>query len=334
MVAPKVGDVNPDAGTDPIATQAAGMGAAEFSSDSPGRTGGDLVADAESASHGLAPEVSAWRNIWRRFRKNKLALVGLFIVAVEVLAAIFASVITNYRYQDITAGPGGLGPTAAHWFGTDTLGRDMFTRVVFGSRVSLEVGILALLIALAIGIPAGAAAGYFGGVIDGVLMRITDVFLAFPYILLAIVIIVVVGRGVTAVIIVLGFLGWMPFARLLRSSILSIRETEYVEAARAAGCGDFRIIVRHILPNAIQPVIVYGTIFVGTAVLTEAALSFLGVGVVPPTPAWGLMVAEGRSALVNHPNQLFFPGAAIFLTVMGFVFIGDGLRDALDPRLR
>ena len=210
----------------------------------------------------------------------------------------------------------------------------MFTRVVFGSRVSLEVGILALLIALAIGIPAGAAAGYYGGVIDGVLMRITDIFLAFPYILLAIVIIVVVGRGVTAVIVVLGFLGWMPFARLLRSNILSIRETEYVEAARAAGCGDFRIIVRHILPNAIQPVIVYGTIFVGTAVLTEAALSYLGVGVIPPTPAWGLMVAEGKGYLQTSPNMLFFPGAAIFLTVMAFVFIGDGLRDALDPRLR
>jgi peptide/nickel transport system permease protein len=261
-------------------------------------------------------------------------MVGLFIVTVEVLAAIFASVITSYSYKDINAGPARLGPTAAHWFGTDALGRDMFTRVVFGSRVSLEVGIVALVIALGIGIPAGAMAGYYGGVIDGVLMRITDIFLAFPYILLAIVIITVVGRGVTAVIIVLGFLGWMPFARLLRSNVLSIRETEYVEAARAAGCGDVRIIVRHILPNAIQPVIVYGTIFVGTAVLTEAALSFLGVGVIPPTPAWGLMVAEGKSYLFTSPNMLFFPGAAIFLTVMGFVFIGDGLRDALDPRLR
>jgi peptide/nickel transport system permease protein len=258
----------------------------------------------------------------------------LVIVAVEILAALFASVIAPYSYRDIHAGPSRHAPSAAYLFGTDSLGRDLFSRVVYGSRVSLEVGIFALVIALLLGITAGSLAGYYGGLIDGILMRITDIFLAFPYILLAIVIITVVGRGVKAVIIVLGVIGWMPFARLLRANILSIRETEYVEAARAAGCSDFRIIVRHILPNAVQPVIVYGTIFVGTAVLTEAALSFLGVGVVPPTPAWGLMVAEGKSYLFTSPNLLLFPGLAIFFTVMGFVFIGDGLRDALDPRLR
>ena len=328
MVAPKVGDLNPelstsDQGTDTTAILAEGAGI----------LGVEALVEDENAVHGLAPEVSAWRNIWRRFRKNKLAMIGLFIVTVEVLAAIFASVITKYSYTDLQF-KGSLGPSTAHWFGTDQIGRDLFTQVVFGARVSLEVGIIAVLLALAIGIPAGALAGYYGGIIDGVLMRITDIFLAFPYILLAIVIITVVGRGVTAVIIVLGFLGWMPFARLLRSRILSIRESEYVEAARAAGCGDFRIIVRHILPNAIQPVIVYGTIFVGTAVLTEAALSFLGVGVNPPTPAWGYMVAEVKGAYTVHPHLMFFPGGAIFLTVMAFVFIGDGLRDALDPKLR
>jgi peptide/nickel transport system permease protein/oligopeptide transport system permease protein len=227
-----------------------------------------------------------------------------------------------------------LSPSATHWFGTDQQGRDLFTRVVYGARVSLEVGIVALVIALMLGLTLGAIAGFYGGVLDGALMRTTDIFLAFPYILAAIVIISVVGRGLRAVILVLGLLGWMPFARLFRASVLQIKELEYIEAARAVGCNDFRIITRHILPNAIQPIIVYGTIFVGTAVLSEAALSFLGVGVIPPTPAWGLMVAEGRTLLFTNPGLLFFPGAAIFLTVMGFVFMGDGLRDALDPRLR
>ncbi|HVT76454.1 MAG TPA: ABC transporter permease [Acidimicrobiales bacterium] len=299
----------------------------------PGTVPADVLAREPQAADALAPEVAQRVEIWRRFRKNKLAMAGLVIVVSEVLVAIFAPVITFMDYKSI-AFDSKLPPSTAHWFGTDALGRDVYTRIVYGSRISLQVGLAAVAVALVLGLAAGAVAGYYGGKIDALLMRITDVFLAFPYILAAIVLITVIGRSLWTVILVLGALGWMPFARLFRSSILQIKELEYIEAARAAGCNDWRIITRHILPNAVQPIIVYATIFVGTAVLSEAALSFLGVGVTEPTPAWGLMVSQGRSFLFTAPGLLFFPGAAIFITVMAFVFMGDGLRDALDPRLR
>ena len=293
----------------------------------------DVLTRTPQAADALAPEVGQRVEIWRRFRKNKLAMAGLVIVVIEILVALLAPLITFIDYKSI-AFQGKLPPSTTHWFGTDALGRDVYTRIVYGSRISLEVGLAAVIVALVMGLAAGAIAGYYGGKIDALLMRMTDVFLAFPYILAAIVLITVIGRSLWTVIIVLGALGWMPFARLFRSSILQIKELEYIEAARAAGCSDWRIITRHILPNAVQPIIVYATIFVGTAVLSEAALSFLGVGVTEPTPAWGLMVSQGRSYLFTAPGLLFFPGAAIFITVMAFVFMGDGLRDALDPRLR
>ena len=270
---------------------------------------------------------------WRRFRRNKLAVVGLAVIVTMILAAAFAPLVTP-------SSPTELGdvsraePSADHWFGTDALGRDMYTRVVYGARVSLRIGVLAVLIASSIGIVVGAVTGFYGGRLDGILMRTTDVFLSFPYILAAIVIITLIGRGERSIVLVLGLLGWMPIARLFRSSVLQAKQAEYVEAARAVGCNDLRLIVRHVLPNAIQPVIVYATIFVGTAVLTEAALSFLGAGVTEPTPAWGYMVSQGKSYLFTSPHMLFFPAGAILVTVMAFVFVGDGLRDALDPRLR
>lgn len=272
-------------------------------------------------------------DIWRRFRRNKLAMAGLVVVVVMVFAAVFAPLVT--RYDPTALGSASRAkPSSQHWFGTDVLGRDLFSRVVYGARVSLRIGILAVLGASLLGLFVGAITGYYGGKLDSLLMRTTDVFLSFPYILAAIVIITVIGRGEGSVIVVLAFLGWMPIARLFRASVIQAKQAEYIEAARAVGCSNTRIIVRHILPNAVQPVIVYATIFVGTAVLTEAALSFLGVGVTEPTPAWGLMVNQGRSYLFNSPHLMFFPGAAIFVTVMAFVFVGDGLRDALDPRLK
>jgi peptide/nickel transport system permease protein len=273
-------------------------------------------------------------DVWRRFRRNKLAMVGLTVIVLLVLGAVFARYLSPYGPFEIDTSASRRSPSVDHWFGTDLLGRDLFTRVLYGAQTSLQVGIVAVLIATSIGLVAGGLAGYYGGKIDTVVMRVTDVFLAFPYLLLAIAIIVVIGRGKATVIGVIGFLGWMAVARLFRSSVLSVKEMEYVEAARATGASDWRILTRHILPNSIQPVIVYATIFVGTAVLAEAALSFLAVGIVEPTAAWGLMVADGRRFLFTSPHMLFFPGAAIFVTVMAFVFVGDGLRDALDPRLR
>ncbi|MDQ3980402.1 MAG: ABC transporter permease [Actinomycetota bacterium] len=281
----------------------------------------------------LAGQPSLKGDVWRRFRRNKLAVAGLGVIVLMVFSAVFAPLVTSYNPSELGEASRAK-PSSSHWFGTDVLGRDMFTRIVYGARVSLRIGVVAVLIAATIGIVIGAVTGFYGRILDGLLMRTTDMFLAFPYILAAIVVITVIGRGEKSVILVLGFLGWMPIARLFRASVIQAKQAEYIEAARAVGCSDWRVITRHIFPNAIQPVIVYATIFVGTAVLTEAALSFLGVGVQEPTPAWGLMVNNGRAYLFTAPHLLFFPAAAIFVTVVAFVLVGDGLRDALDPRLK
>ena len=274
------------------------------------------------------------KDVWRRFRRNKLAMVGLVFIVLLVLCAIFAPLIAPYGPTERTPGSFRGSPSMDHLFGTDRIGRDVFSRVIYGSRVSLKVGILATTIALTIGIMFGAIAGFFGGIVDTLIMRFTDVFLAIPYIILAIAIAVVLGRGENTVIAVLGLTGWLAVCRIVRSSFLSLKQLEYVEAATALGASKARTMFRHILPNALQPIIVYGTVAVGGVILSEAALSFLNVGAVAPTPAWGLMVGEGRGDLVNDPHLLFFPGAAIFVTVLSFVFVGDGLRDALDAKLK
>jgi ABC-type dipeptide/oligopeptide/nickel transport system permease subunit len=274
------------------------------------------------------------KDVWRRFKRNKLAMVGLGLIIILVLAAIFAPLIAPYDIGQRDSGHFREGPSMKHYFGTDTVGLDVFSRVVFGARVSLKIGILATAIALVIGLLLGATAGFFGGLIDTLIMRITDIFLAIPYVVLAVAIASVLGRSENTVIIVLGFTGWLGICRIVRSSFLSLKQLEYVEAARALGYSKSRIMFRHILPNALQPIIVYGTIAVGSVILSEAALSFLGVGPTYPTPAWGLMVSDARGVLSVAPHMLFFPGMAIFLTVLAFVFVGDGLRDALDPKLK
>jgi ABC-type dipeptide/oligopeptide/nickel transport system permease subunit len=260
-------------------------------------------------------------------------MVGLFVVVVLVFTALFAPLIAPHSITE-RAPEFRQGPSRDHWFGTDGVGRDEFSRVVFGARVSLRVGILATLLAVGIGVLLGSLAGFFGGVVDTLIMRITDMFLAIPYIILAIAIATAAGRGENTVILVLGLTGWLAICRIVRASFLSLRNLEYVEAAQALGLSRRRIMFRHILPNALQPIIVYGTISIGTVILAEAALSFLGVGAVDPTPAWGLMVDDGRRFITSAPHLLFFPGGAIFITVLAFVFVGDGLRDALDPKLK
>ena len=294
---------------------------------------GPVGAGAEAGVADLAAARPLRKDIWRRFRRNKLAMVGLVVLVLIILVAIFAPLVAPYSITERSS-EFRASPSADHLFGTDRIGRDVFSRVVYGARVSLRVGVLATLISLFIGVLAGAVAGFFGGIVETIIMRLTDMLLAIPYIILAIAIATALGRGENTVIVVLGLTGWLAICRIVRSSFLSLTRLEYVEAATAIGAGRMRIMFRHILPNALQPIIVYGTIAVGSAILAEAALSFLGVGAVAPTPAWGLMVDEGRGDLVNAPHLLFFPGAAIFLTVLAFQFVGDGLRDALDPRLR
>ena len=274
------------------------------------------------------------KDIWRRFRRNKLAVVGLVMIVVLVVVAIFAPAIAPYEISERDTGDFRAPPSSDHWFGTDTIGQDVFSRVVFGARVSLRIGIIATTMSLIIGLALGAIAGYFGRALDTLIMRITDIFLAIPYIVLAVAIASVLGRSENAVIVVLGLTGWLGICRIVRASFLSLRQLEYVEAARALGYGQMRIMFRHILPNALQPIIVYGTIAIGAVILSEAALSFLGVGPQYPTPAWGLMISEAKGSLSSAPHMIFFPGMAIFLTVLAFVFVGDGLRDALDPKLK
>ncbi len=274
------------------------------------------------------------KDIWKRFRRNRLAMVGLGVIIVLVLCAIFAPLIAPYDIAERDSGAFRQGPSADHWFGTDTIGLDVFSRVIYGARVSLKIGLSATTIALLIGLTLGATSGFFGGWIDTLIMRFTDVFLSIPYIVLAVAIASVLGRSENTVIVVLGFTGWLGIARIVRSSFLSLKQLEYVEAARALGYSTRRTMFRHILPNALQPIIVFGTIAIGSVILSEAALSFLGVGPVFPTPAWGLMVSEAKGVLSVAPHMLFFPGMAIFITVLSFVFVGDGLRDALDPKLK
>ncbi len=295
----------------------------------------------DTGDSGSAPDIADLavarplrKDIWRRFRRNRLAMVGLVIIILLVVCAVFAPLIAPYDIAERDSGAFRQGPSTAHWFGTDTIGLDVFSRVIFGARVSLKIGLSATAIALVIGLVLGAVSGFFGGIIDTLIMRFTDIFLAIPYIVLAVAIASVFGRSENSVILVLGFTGWLGIARIVRSSFLSLKQLEYVEAARALGYSRWRIMFRHILPNALQPIIVYGTIAIGSVILSEAALSFLGVGPVFPTPAWGLMVAEARGVLSAAPHMLFFPGMAIFITVLAFVFVGDGLRDALDPKLK
>lgn len=277
----------------------------------------------------------------RRLRRNRLAMAAIVWIAVIALVAISADLwvprilgdpiaIDTTQVVQRSLQP----PSAGHPFGMDDLGRDVMSRVIYGARVSLAVGTIATLIALVIGLALGGVAAYYEGLWDSAVMRLADVFLAFPYILFAIALIAVLGRGFLNVFVAIGLLGWPSIARVFRSSVLSVKEHEYVDAARALGASDFRILSRHILPNSNAPIIVYATMSIGGAILTEAALSFLGMGVQPPTPSWGLMLAEARGYMFNAPHLMIFPGLAILTTVLAFVLLGDGLRDALDVKMK
>jgi peptide/nickel transport system permease protein len=291
-------------------------------------------AETQAAAVGGITRQTQFGNIRRRFLRNKLALLGLVMVSIVFLTAVFAPIIATHdpRTQDLTITL--QGPSGDHWFGTDELGRDQFSRVVHGTRIAVTVGLASIFLALAIGVVLGSVSGYLGKAWDALIMRMADIFFAFPLIIGAIVIILVVGRGVAPVIIALGLFSWATVARLLRSSILSIRESEYVEAARSLGASKWRIVTRHVLPNSMAPVLVYAMVSVATAIVAQASLSYLGVGVPPDVPDWGNMISSGQKFFGFKDYLWFFPSMAVVFTVLGFVFVGDGLRDALDPRLR
>lgn len=271
---------------------------------------------------------------WRRLRRNRLAVAGLVIIALVVLAAILADVIATQPTAGFFPADSREGPSLSHWFGTDELGRDVFSRVVHGARFSLIVGFSVVASILLIGLVVGGIAGYFGGAIDSILSRVTDIFLAFPFLVGAIILVTALGGGKVAVVAAIASLGWVTIARLFRGSVIAIRNAEFVEAARALGASNVRILLRHVLPNAVTPTLVYACALVGTTIIAEAALSFLGYGVQDPEASWGLMIARGRPLLQTEAHLVIFPGLALSLTVMGFILLGDGLRDSLDPRLR
>jgi peptide/nickel transport system permease protein len=279
-------------------------------------------------------EQSQFRRTLSTVLANKLAVVGLITLGVLVIVAIFGEAIAPYGINDLDI-PNRLSPPSAdHWFGTDELGRDVFSRVVVAARVSLQVGFIAVGIALVAGVTIGLVAGFYGGAADSFLMRLMDILFSFPAILLAIAILAALGPGITNAMIAIGIVYTPIFARITRGSVLTVKESVFVTASRSIGSSDGRIILKHILPNVVAPIIVQTSLSLAFAILSEAALSFLGLGVQPPDPAWGRMLADGRGFIQDAWWMGVFPGLAILVTVMSFNFVGDALRDALDPRQR
>ena len=271
---------------------------------------------------------------WQRFRANRAAVVSLVFIGLICLMAILADVIIPYDPTYSYPGMRGQGPTLEHPMGFDHIGRDLLSRVVYGARVALIVGLGATAISVVIGVIVGAAAGYFGGWVDSILSRIVDALMAFPLLALLIVLAAVLGPSLITTIAVIGATTWARFARVVRADVMALRQSDFITAARAGGVQDWRIIYRHLLPNVLGPVIVLATLGVGGIIILESALSFLGLGIQPPTPSWGGTLADGRALIRQFPHITIFPGIFIFLTVLAFNLLGDGLRDALDPRQR
>lgn len=277
----------------------------------------------------------------RRLRKDRVAMISLTVIVLIVLMAIFAPVFAaitghppNEQYRDIGLTPDGLprGPSSTFWLGTDDLGRDVLVRIAYGARVSLLVGVLATAITVAVGIVLGLAAGFLGGLVDTILARLIDVVLSVPFLLVAIALVSVTGPSLTITVLVIGFFSWASVARIVRGQVLSLREREFVEAARSLGAGDTRIMFVDILPNVLAPVIVYTTLLIPVVIVTQATLSFLGLGLAPPTADWGGMISESQNYYTTAWWFILFPGLALLITTLAFNLFGDGVRDAFDPR--
>ena len=277
---------------------------------------------------------SRLREIWHQLKKNKLAVVSLFVLALLVLVAIFGPLIAPYSYSAQDVMNANASSSAEHWLGTDKLGRDILSRLICGTRYSLEMGVFSVVVGAVIGITVGSISGYFGKWVDNLLMRLHDIYQSVPMFLLCVALAAILGPSLRNAIIALG-LGVVPgFARIMRASVMTVREKEYVEAAKSINCGTGRIIIKHIIPNAIGPMIVQITMGVGSCILSGAALSFIGLGVQTPLPEWGAMISEARNAMRQYPTQALYPGICVMISVLACNLLGDGLRDALDPRLK
>ncbi|QQO11402.1 ABC transporter permease [Breznakiella homolactica] len=287
-----------------------------------------MAADPEIRKH------SNFAALMGRLRKNNAAMLGLIIFLVLVLIAVFSPLIMPYPYDHMDLINAYSPPSAEHWFGTDDLGRDVLSRIMYGGRYSLSIGIIATGFSVLIGMAIGAVAGYFGGRVDNLIMRFMDIIQAVPGLLLTIAISAVLGSGFDKTIMALGLSNIPNYVRIVRASIMSIRKMEYLEAAESINCRNSRIILHHALPNALSPVIVQATMGVANTVLTAASLSFIGLGVQPPTPEWGAMLSAGRNFIRDYPHMVIFPGVFIMISVLALNMLGDGLRDALDPKLK
>lgn len=277
---------------------------------------------------------SEFVRVFKELRKNSTAMLGLCILLVEIILVILAPVIAPYDYTAMDIVAAQQGPFAAHWFGTDELGRDIFSRVLYGGRYSISMGVLAVMISTTVGMTIGAIAGYFGGKVDNILMRLLDVIQSLPAMLLSIVLSAVLGPGYFNTILALSVNGMPASARMLRAQMMKVRGNEYIEAAQSINCSKFRIIVRHMIPNSFSPNIVQATMSIAHMIVMAASLSFIGLGVQPPTPEWGAMLTGARQFIRQCPHMVIFPGLAIAVTVLAVNLMGDGLRDALDPKLK
>ncbi|GAB6084899.1 ABC transporter permease [Alkaliphilus crotonatoxidans] len=289
---------------------------------------------AEGSQPARKKKKSQWVAVWKNLSKNKAAMFGLVIIGILIFSAIFADFIAPYGYDDQDLLQRFQKPNSNHLLGTDNFGRDILSRIIHGSRISLQVGFISVGIAMIIGGTLGAVAGYYGGRADNVIMRFMDILLAVPSILLAISIVAALGPGLENVMIAVGIGSIPSYARIVRASVLSLRDQEFIEAAKAVGANDFRIIMKHIIPNSMAPIIVQATLGVASAILSAAGLSFIGLGIQPPIPEWGAMLSTGRQFLRDHWYIATFPGLAIMITIFALNLLGDGLRDALDPRLK
>lgn len=291
-------------------------------------TTGQEITDLESVESGT----SLWQDAWHRLRQNRLAMFGLCVVAFMVILAILTPWIAPYSYFEQDLDLGATPPSAAHWLGTDTLGRDMLTRIMYGSRVSLMVGFLATAVALTIGVIWGTVSGYFGGRVDAFMMRTVDTLYALPFTIFIILLMVVFGRNILLLFMAIGAVEWLTMARIVRGQVLSIRRMEYIDAAITMGLGKAQIMWRHVLPNTLGTIIIYVTLTIPNVILLESFLSFLGLGIQPPQSSWGLLISYGVETMEEYPWLLIYPALALSVTLFSLNFLGDGLRDALDPK--
>ncbi|MEA4883379.1 MAG: ABC transporter permease [Clostridia bacterium] len=290
--------------------------------------------DIASAESIVRPSITYGQDAWRRLKKNRGAMIGLATVVVIIFIAVFGPMLSPYSYSDQSLFDQNQFISRAHWLGTDDLGRDLLTRIMYGARISLTVGFVASLINLTMGVVYGGISGYAGGSVDNVMMRIVEILDAIPLLLYVILLMVILKPGLQNILIALGLVYWLSMARIVRGQILSLKEQDYVLAARTIGASRWRILLKHLIPNAMGPIIVTATLNIPAAIFTEAFLSFIGLGVNAPMASWGVLASEALQSFRSYPYQLFFPAIAISLTVFAFNFFGDGLRDALDPKQR